>query len=120
MDLTSEKIGGEKDDPIETQSNLTKPALNAFSILMGARKVFSPTKVNINVVDSKSQSSSSLSNSNNNSNKRWNRHESRTAPKYKLIRFGKMTTPIVVDGFQYASKELSDTYIFTHHNRARQ
>lgn len=36
------------------------------------------------------------------------------APAYKKIQIGNMTYPIVVDGFQYSSSLLSDTYFLTH------
>lgn len=36
------------------------------------------------------------------------------APEYKKVIFPPMTTPIIVDGFTYASPTLSDCYILTH------
>ena len=36
------------------------------------------------------------------------------APDFKKIQIPEMTCPIVVDGFQFASKELSDCYFLTH------
>lgn len=36
------------------------------------------------------------------------------APEYKKVFFSPMTTPIIVDGFTYASPTLSDCYILTH------
>lgn len=35
-------------------------------------------------------------------------------PDYKKLQVGSMQQPIVVDGFQYASKSLSDCYFLTH------
>jgi DNA cross-link repair 1A protein len=37
-----------------------------------------------------------------------------SAPAYKIIRSQDMSYPIVVDGFTYASKQLSDCYFLTH------
>lgn len=38
----------------------------------------------------------------------------RNAPQYKRIQVGNMRIPIIVDGFQFASSQLSDTYFLTH------
>ena len=119
VDLTSED---EKDFPAEIQSQFASEPVNAFSVLMGAsRKVFSPNqkilpKHSETIIDNNSQHHQQQQPSSSSSSRRWNQRDggSRKAPGYKMIRFGKMSTPIVVDGFQYASEELSDIYVLTH------
>eukprot|EP01038_Epipyxis_sp_PR26KG_P013544 gene13544-18168_t len=41
-------------------------------------------------------------------------HNSNYAPAFKKIQVGNMKVPIIVDGFQYAQKGLSDCYFLTH------
>jgi hypothetical protein len=40
--------------------------------------------------------------------------QKRPAPFYKKVQFGNMALPIIVDGFLYANRDLSDTYFLTH------
>lgn len=114
VDLTS------CDDENDSAGTNKAVPVNAFSVLMGAsRKVFSPTKTQslapTIITDNRSaQIPPSNSSSEGSTNRKWGKRDGFKAPGYKLIRFGRMTIPIVVDGFQYASADLSDTYFLTH------
>lgn len=41
-------------------------------------------------------------------------YDANYAPHFKKIQHGNMTKPIIVDGFQYSSSQLSDCYFLTH------
>lgn len=119
VDLTSDDDDTDIKKRHQTEKQIAKPA-NAFSVLMGAsRKVFSPTTAQTSSVDKISQNpdENAQQQSSTSSNRRWmNKREGgfRSVPGFKLIQFGKMTIPIVVDGFYYSNSQLSDTYFLTH------
>jgi DNA cross-link repair 1A protein len=112
-------LNDEKDDENCNNHNINEksPLKNAFTLLMTSAKgdgFIKPDKI------TKAAGNTTAQNNTKNKYSRWNNWNNKQstdnvyAPKYKQIKFGHMQTPIIVDGFQYGNRALSDTYFLTH------
>ena len=117
---------------ISKQSNnitTSVPVKNAWTIMMSSAREIAKSASTGFEKTIKQSSSHPSSNTNDNSNdlSKTNIKKKRSffnqssstkvggyVPNYKKIQSGKMTVPIVVDGFQYASEVLSNCYFLTH------
>eukprot|EP01035_Chromulina_nebulosa_P016897 gene16897-22386_t len=96
---------------------------NGFNSLKNKSSINKPTSTTTDVSKNSSGDNVKIDNNKNEIKRNW-RYQQRSTPKpsgvlgyapgYKKIQVGSMTVPIIVDGFQYAAKELSDTYFLTH------
>lgn len=129
-DIEQQEIIETVNESISIPVNVNK---NALSVLMTTAKQQSKLTGFFNSTGSKASSSSSRNNASlafDGPNKRVAKAQTlkknsaplppameeakRNAPQYKRVQVGNMRVPIIVDGFQFASSHLSDTYFLTH------
>lgn len=112
--VVSDQGNNEENVQVTTASAVAEPKRSAWDVLMSnAKTVFknAPTKA------STTQSKNVKVDKNkrgNGRNKAVNPRVGNYAPAYKQVKVGNMTKPIIVDGFHYASSQLSDCYFLTH------
>jgi hypothetical protein len=106
----------------QSMSQLTKPVEeakkpNANDILMANARVKWHPSAGIQTLPSSSGSNSGPSMSRPEPKRRRDGSEQGAvdyAPEYKKVSVAPMTTPVIVDGFSFASATLSDCYFLTH------